>query len=85
MTSQQVKELTGRFNDIGVKTQWNREKTDRNITALEKAGIVFPPDAPAPTGGGTKPPAQNAWMTATSGGGRGGGKKRPGRGMEGAV
>ena len=93
--SEQVTELTGRVDDIGVKADWNGEKTDRIIAALEKAGIVFPPDAPAPTtapaaapaptGGGAKPPVRNAWMTATSGGGRGGGKKRPGRGMGGTV
>ena len=90
MNSDQTKVLTGRVGDIG-------RKTDRTIEALEKHGMVFQPDAPAPTtapaatpappGGGAKPPAQNSWMTATSGGGRGGGggKKRPGRGMGGAV
>ena len=87
--SEQTKVLTGRVDDIG-------QKADRIIEALEKHGMVFSPDAPAPTtapaaapapaGGGAKPPAQNAWMTATSGGGRGGGsKKRPGRGMGGTV
>ena len=45
-TGTQVTELTGRVDDIGVKTDRNREKTDQIIAALEKAGIVFPPDAP---------------------------------------
>ena len=81
--SQQVKELTKRVDAIGEKTDRNGEKTDRIIAALEKHGMVFPPDArapttspaptPAPPGGGAKPPAQNPWMAATSGGGRGGG------------
>ena len=42
VTSQQVKELTGRVDAIGVKADRNGEKTDRIIAALEKAGIVFP-------------------------------------------
>jgi len=44
-TGKQVTELTGRVDDISVKTDRNEKKTDRIIAALEKAGIVFPPDA----------------------------------------
>ena len=92
--SQQTKALTGRVGDIGEKedqigqkTDHIGQKTDRIIAAVEKAGMAFPPAAPASAtapaaafaqaSGGTKPPAHNAWVTATSGGGRGGGKKRP--------
>ena len=80
-----VKELTGRVDDIGEKADRNREKTDRIIAALEKAGMVLPPAAPAPATAPAAASAQNAWVTATSGGGRGGSKKRPGRGMGGTV
>ena len=46
-TDTQVTELKGRVGDTGVKTDRNGGKTDRIIAALEKAGMVFPPDAPA--------------------------------------
>ena len=95
--NQQTKVLSGRVDGIEQKPGQIDEKADRIIAALEKAGVAVSPDAAAPTtapaatpaspDGGTKPPAQNPWMTATSGGGRGGGssKRKPGRGMGGTV
>ena len=94
--SKETKELSGRVDGIEQKTDQIGAKADRIIAALEQAGMAVSPDAaaatrapaatPAPPSGPPKP-AQNPWMTATSGGGRGGGgsKRKPGRGMGGTV
>ena len=95
--SKETKALSGRVDGIEQKTDQIGAKADRIIAALEQAGMAVSPDAaaatsapaatPAPSSGAPKPSAQNPWMTATSGGGRGGGgsKRKPGRGMGGTV
>ena len=59
---------------------------ERVAPAAAPTAAPTPAAAPAPARGATKPPAQNPWMTAKSGGGSGGERKRSaGRGMRGPV
>ena len=91
--SKETKELSGRVDGIEQNTGQIGAKVDRIIAALDQAGMAVSPDAaaatrapaatPVPPSGAPKPPTQNPWMTAPSGGGRGGGgsKRKTGRGM----
>ena len=95
--SKETKELSGRVDGVEQNTGQISAKVDQIIATLGQAGMAVSPAAAAATRApaatptppsGAPEPAQNPWMTAMSGGGRGGGgskRTKPGRGRGGTV